>query len=201
MKTYTMQKVIGQPDWSSIPSLPIDQVNNSDTTPPVRAWAQIAYGDDSFFVHLWAEEENIRMVEDGPLANTWEDSCLEFFFAPVEGDPRYFNLEMTPKCAYFLGVGTGKEDLVRLLPLFDIPGFAPRAEFFDGGWELFYEIPFALIRRILPAFAPKKGDTIRANCYKCGDNTVHPHWLSWSPVPVQPLNFHLTEYFGTMIFG
>ena len=38
----------------------------------------------------------------------------------------------------------------------------------------------------------------RANLYKCGDETSHPHWAAWSPVDA--LNFHLPRCFGTLRF-
>ncbi|MEW6117215.1 MAG: carbohydrate-binding family 9-like protein, partial [Nitrospirota bacterium] len=38
----------------------------------------------------------------------------------------------------------------------------------------------------------------RANFYKCGDATSHPHWASWAPV--EALNFHLPHCFGTICF-
>lgn len=199
MNTYTIKKISETPDWSAIPSLPIDQVYKAETS-PVRAWAQVAYHGSSLFVRLRAEETDIRMEENGPLASTWEDSCLEFFFSPVDGDPRYINLEITPGGAYFMGIGTGKQDLMRLIPLRPENGLQPRVAFFDGGWEVSYELPYPFIRRLFPTFAPKSGDILRANFYKCGDKTTQPHWMSWSRVEAQPLNFHTPEYFGTLIF-
>lgn len=199
MKTYTIRRVTGRPDWSSIPSLPIDQVHKADTA-PVRAWGQIAYDEDCFWVRLRAEEANIRKEETGPLASTWEDSCLEFFFSPVEGDCRYINIETNAGGSFYMGVGIGKPNLYRLIPRGTQYTFAPEVTFFEGGWEVSYCLPFPMIRCLFPSFAPKSGDILRANCYKCGDKTVEPHWLSWSRVDAQPLNFHLPEFFGTMIF-
>jgi len=199
MKTYTIKKISGTPDWSVIPCLTIDQVHKADTA-PVRAWAQVAYNGQSLFVRLRAEEAHIRMEESGPLAKTWEDSCLEFFFSPVESDPRYINLETIPSGAYFMGIGTGKPDVMRLIPQRAENGLQPHVAFFDGGWEVSYELSYSFIRRLFPSFAPKSGDVLRANCYKCGDKTVQPHWLSWSRVETDPLDFHTPQYFGTMIF-
>lgn len=199
MRTYTITKVSGTPDWSAIPSLPIDQVLNTDTA-PVRAWGQVAYNGNSLFVRLRAEEAHIRMEESGPLAKTWEDSCLEFFFRPMESDPRYINLETIPSGAYFMGIGTGKPDIMRLIPQRPESGLQTKVEFFDGGWVVSYELPYPLIRRLFPTFSPKSGDILRANCYKCGDKTVQPHWLSWSRVEADPLDFHTPQFFGIMIF-
>jgi hypothetical protein len=45
---------------------------------------------------------------------------------------------------------------------------------------------------------PMSSQSWRDNFYKCGDQTSHPHWASWSPV--DDLNFHLPRCFGTICF-
>ena len=42
--------------------------------------------------------------------------------------------------------------------------------------------------------------TWRANFYKCGDATSHPHWASWNPIG-EKLSFHKPEYFGEIVFA
>ncbi len=59
-------------------------------------------------------------------------------------------------------------------------------------------LPFSLFRRTNHAPVPVKGTVWHANAYKCGDQTSHPHWLSWRPV--SRLNFHLPDCFGQLIF-
>ncbi len=199
MKTYTITRVNGTPDWSAIPTLSIDTVHKAETS-PVQAWAQIAYDDEQLFVRLSAVEEHIRTEESGPLARTWEDSCLEFFFSPVEGDPRYVNVETTCGGAFLMGVGFNRYDLIRLVPWGDNVVFETKPTRLDSGWEVTYSLPYKLLQVIFPTFSPKSGDILRANCYKCGDKTATPHWMSWSPVTCETLDFHTPQYFGTMVF-
>ncbi len=200
MNEYVITRVDGTPDWSAIPSLAMEYVYKTGTS-PVQAWAQIAYDDEQLFVRLWAKEENIRVEEFGPLANTWEDSCLEFFFSPIEGDPRYINLETTFGGAFYLGVGENRHKLLRLLPEGEQIPFVTKPALIDGGWEVSYSLSYQLLRLVFPTFAPKSGDVLRANCYKCGNLTKIPHWLSWAPLDYPPLDFHKPEFFGKMIFG
>ena len=200
MKTYTVKKVSGSPDWGSVPTLPIDHWNTDDRA-DVRAWAQIAYDDGQLWVHLAADETNLRTQESGPLARTWEDSCLEFFFCPLPGDSRYFNIEMTPNCSVYLGVGPGdRAQRLRLIPKDHTTVLSQRSVITDKGWELFYAVPFSFIRGLFPEFRAESGIALRANCYKCGDLTDHPHWLSWNPISCVPLSFHSPEDFGTIVF-
>ncbi len=62
-------------------------------------------------------------------------------------------------------------------------------------WRLEFAIPFALLDKWVGPFAPAEW---RANLYKCGDETSHPHWASWAPM--DKLNLHLPRSFGTLIF-
>ena len=62
-------------------------------------------------------------------------------------------------------------------------------------WQLAFFIPTALLEKFVGPIGPLAGQEWRANLYKCGDRTSHPHWASWSPVDA--LNFHLPHCFGT----
>jgi hypothetical protein len=65
-------------------------------------------------------------------------------------------------------------------------------------WQLAFFVPVALLERYVGPIGPLAGQEWRANLYKCGDGTSHPHWASWSPVDA--LNFHLPHCFGTLRF-
>lgn len=204
MKRYTITRVSGSPDWSAIPELEITETYRhalEDT--PVRAWTQVAYNDTALLVRQRATEPHIRKELTGLLDEVCEDSCLEFFFCPMEGDLRYFNIEYNPNCSRFLGFGTCIPDLVRLLPDEDNDRFCPRAVETDGGWELTYQIPYEFIRRFFPGFEAAPGKTMRANFSKCGNHTQIPHWLTWNRVPFSKdkFTFHIPEHYGQLIFG
>ena len=65
-------------------------------------------------------------------------------------------------------------------------------------WQLAFYIPLAVLERYLGALGPLGGQSWRANLYKCGDKTSHPHWASWAPLAAR--NFHLPECFGALDF-
>ena len=68
-------------------------------------------------------------------------------------------------------------------------------------WQVAFFVPFTIFTAQCPSVtAPQPGDTWRANLYKCGDETSHPHWASWSPIG-EALDFHVPEYFGELTFG
>ena len=35
--------------------------------------------------------------------------------------------------------------------------------------------------------------------FKCGDETAHPHFGSWSPIVWPEPQFHLSQFFGTFV--
>ena len=193
MRTYAIQRFTR---WEEIERLNIDIPLWRDAG-NIAAWAQVAWDDQTLYVRLVAREAAIRAVETGPLGHPWEDSCLEFFFAPVAGDARYINIEFNKNACCCLGLGDGAER-TRLIPERD--WLNPRAFDLDDGWGIEYRVPFALIRQLFPGFAPGSGDVIRANCYKCGDKTEHEHFLAWSPVTSETPNFHRPQDFGEMRF-
>ncbi len=164
----------------------------------ISARAQIGYTPDALLVRLTAREALIRAEETGPLGHPWEDSCLEFFFSPVAGDPRYINIEFNPNACCCLGLGDGKERM-RLLP--ERNWLEPDVFTTPEGWGITYRVPFDLIKMLFPSFQAAPGTVIRANCYKCGDKTEQAHFLSWNRVTSETPNFHRPQDFGKMILG
>ena len=199
MREYTITRCNGLPDWKTVPAAQID--NWLKTEPmPISAQAQVCYDDSALYVRLSAVEENIRAELFGKLDEICEDSCLEFFLCPMDGDKRYFNIECNPNGCLYLGFGHNVDDLMRLIPEND-PPIAPEARRIEGGWETVYSIPYSFIRQFFPEFSPAPGYSTRANFYKCGDKTVTPHLLMWNPVPILPrASFHNPDSFGIVHF-
>lgn len=201
MKNYTITHVNGKPDWDQIPVLSMNQ-KYLQTADEVAATAQICYDDAGILVHLRAYVNKIRAVEHGALGMPCEDSCLEFFFQPVPGDDRYINLEFNFNGCYYLGIGTGVDDIMRILPYANAENlFRHEISKTNDGWEIFYKIPYDFIRRLFPNFTVYPGETIRANCYACSDLSVPHYYLSWSEVVRDPFTFHRSSCFGSMTFS
>ncbi len=189
-------RVAGEPDWARIPVLPIRRVL---WTPDagIRAWGQLCRDEEALFVHLRAEEKEIRAENTAPGSPVWEDSCLEFFFL-LPGADRYFNFELNPNGCLCLQLGRERAGRVDLAGPDARELFRIRTERTGDGWEVFYRIPLAFLRRFYPdcRFAGE----LRANLYKCGDKTPKPHFLSWAPVRSETPDFHRPQDFGRMRF-
>lgn len=197
MKEYIIKRVSGTPDWSAIPTLP---VNNILWLPDagVRMTQQICYDDTALYIHQRAVEQHVRAENEGPMARVCEDSCMEFFFCPDPDSDRYFNFEWNIIGSLHLGLCGGHGFSVRLQPKDVVELFQYRSARTEGGWEIFYRIPLSFIRLIFPEFELHPGTAFRANCYKCGDKTAVPHYLSWNPCTCKTPNFHRPCDFGLM---
>ena len=57
----------------------------------------------------------------------------------------------------------------------------------------------SVIRVFFPGYELRSGKKLYANSYKCGDETVTPHFISWNRVEVPAPSFHEPEHFGLMI--
>ena len=198
MNTYTIIKKSEGFDWNKVPAVSIAiPYHNEDVN--IGATGQVCYDENSLYVRLVAKEEHIRAEYTGLLDAPCEDSCLEFFFSPINGDMRYFNIEFNPNCCVYLGIGSCLDDLVRLVPEFGYP-FQPEAKRTEDGWEITYQVPFSFIRQFFPDFQPVSQSTIRGNFYKCGDLTVKEHYFSWNQITGDVLSFHRPCDFGLLIF-
>ena len=197
-KSYTIARVDGNPNWDKIAQLDIDEAEWTDSF-GIGAHAKLCYDDQAIYVYMWADEQDVRATyaADDLLAKCYEDSCLEFFLAPMTDDARYLNFELNPNCAVCNEVGAQKAGRTRLLP--EAETLAATSSRIEGGWEVMYQIPFDYIRTLYPAFSPASGAQMRGNFYKCGNLTANKHYLVWNHVDSDTPNFHVPESFGILV--
>lgn len=197
MKTYQVTKIQGAPDWSRIPVAQISCHLWSCQTQIVPQ-AQLAWDQWGLHVRLQTKEQDILRRYTGFADPVYTDSCLEFFFAPAEGE-RYFNFEVNPNGALFVGYGLKNPNRCRLYredwdSLLQLKPFDT-----EDGWGIEMTVPVELIGYFVPDFRLYSGQVLRGNFYKCGDETVNPHFIAWSPVEAATPQFHLPEFFGKLI--
>jgi hypothetical protein len=138
----------------------------------------------------------------------WQDSCVEFFIYSGDkngilsnSDTIYRNFEFNVLGVCLSAVGT-KSKRVRLaleemnqilrFPSIDKNNLPSEGDCFD--WNLVVAIPLRIL-------GIDQGSAFRANFYKCGDLTAHPHFLSWSSIEAANPDFHLPQFFGRLELG
>ena len=167
-----------------------------------EASVEISHTGALLQLHFRVREAAVRAVCETDGGRAWEDSCVEFFFAPRE-DGLYYNLECTCTGRILLCRGAGRHGreplpaevlgaIRRRCTLGDVP-FGLRQQ--ATAWEVRLDIPAATFG--LASFAGVKG---RGNFYKCGDLLPVPHYLSWAPIATPRPDFHRPEFFERMEF-
>ncbi len=162
----------------------------------------ISHSGDCLHLHFRVQEAAVRAVCAADGEHSWEDSCVEFFFAPRE-DGLYYNLECTCIGKIYLCQGSGRHGRERLpdarcagirrsCSLGELP-FGLREE--PVAWEVGLDIPAATFG--LETFSGLQG---RGNFYKCGDRLPVPHYLSWAPIDTPKPDFHRPEFFDVIEF-
>lgn len=199
MKTYTIAKTNGAPDWDKIEALAVDTVCWLPDC-GIAMEQKLCYDDGAIYVWQRAHEQKIRATLTEPLDPVCEDSCMEFFFGFAD-DGRYFNFECNPNGCIYLGFGASRAERVRLIVEDPTARFSIRTAREVDGWSLTYRLPLSFLRQFYPALTLESGLCFRANCYKCGDCTEHAHYLSWNPMSTPTPDYHRPIDFGTMVLA
>lgn len=160
-----------------------------------EARAYVAWDRSGLHVLLCAREREISVAATEYNGEVYRDSCLECFLQPFADDARYLNIEVNAGGTALIGFGAGRSDRVRLPELPE--GMNIRASRHRGAWwAVAYVIPAELLRKLYGR-VPAPGSVMRGNFYKC-DESIHPHFGSWSPIVHFQPDFHRPEWFGML---
>lgn len=198
MRSYSVHRVAGDPEWDKIEKAQIDNIRRGPED--IRAWAQLCYDDYYLHACLTALEREPLARFDGLLDMVHLDSCLEFFFRPEGDKGPYFNFEFNPKGTNNFGFGMNRENLARIV----FPDYRERFRVnpftIEGGWGIKFSIPADLFKLFNSSFQYKPELIARGNFYKCGEQTKFPHAFTWSRIEDEKANFHSPPFFGQIRF-
>ena len=200
--------------WADVQPLEVDHFHPAGSEHRPVTEVKLLFDDGHLYVFFRVQDRYVRAVADGFQGPVWADSCAEAFLQPREAKG-YFNFEMncggtlllyhirnprrTPEgFADFSPVAAVQAQKMRVyhsLPARVEPEIEEPVE-----WFLEYSIPLSLFEPYIGERPRPAGERWRGNFYKCGDETSHPHWASWSPIG-EELNFHCPEHFGVLEFA
>jgi len=197
--------------WEGIEPLVIDRHVDSPPEHYPRACAKVAYDDRALYVIFRVQDRYVRAVARQHQDRVCSDTCVEFFFCPgTDVAKGYFNIEMNcggtmlfhfQKVPRKDAISIDAEDLAAMRVAHSMPSIVEPEVEDPVTWTVEYDVPFSIIEKYGPFAAPARGAVWRANFYKCGDETSHPHWLTWAPVDRPKPDFHVPECFGVLEFG
>jgi len=184
------------PNWEAIPAVTL--CHTPWLTPnDVKAQAQLCHDGQTLFLRMQARESSIRATVTGQLELVCNDSCLEFFFAPDAEDSRYLNFEVNPLGTLYVGFGaeraTRARQILKSTDMFQIQTFRT-----EDGWGLTMQIPLRFVQMYFPN--AEFAGVAACNFYKCGEETVSPHYLAWNPLTCEKPDYHRRQDFGTLQF-
>jgi len=180
----------------------IDQVNWKDDFPKsLPVTVRVAHDGETLYLYYTVIGEAVRAVNTEDFGSVWEDSCVEFFMQR-EGESIYRNFECN-----ILGVllsrqnvakGNAENQMHEMPSIYRYGTVCHRYEENRqvSDWNMYLAIPKSAM-----GFGSQEslsGQKIRANFYKCGDETPEPHFLSWNPIDLPKPNFHVPQYFGLL---
>ncbi|MDW7774084.1 MAG: carbohydrate-binding family 9-like protein [Desulfobulbaceae bacterium] len=195
--------------WQDIPSVMLRYFMGRKPDHFPRTEVKLAWDDTAVYVIFRVAARYVRAVARDHQGNVWEDSCVEFFFTPDSDVSRgYFNLEMncggTMLLHFQRSRGKGriiipKEECNRITAAHSLPRIDPEIED-PVRLDCCVFLPIILLKKYCHVTTPSPGAAWRANFYKCGDRTSHPHWLTWAPVHSSKPDFHQPASFGILQF-
>lgn len=175
-----------------------------------RTEARLFFDGQAVCVMFRVEDRYVRALAGHDQDKVFEDSCVEFFFVPgTEVSKGYFNLEMN--CGglllFHFQTARGKnrviipeEECQKIFRRSSLPPLVDPEIQEPLTWTVSYRLPLHLLAPYTRVTPPGPGVQWRANFYKCGDKTSHPHWLTWSAADLPRPDFHRPEFFGTLEF-
>lgn len=215
-KATQAPKLTGQWDdaiWAQAETLAIGSFHPKSTAHRPHIQARLLYDADHIYVHFKVKDQYVRSVVTQPQGMVCTDSCVEFFFMPKPGRG-YMNLEAnaggTFLCSHVedhrrIPGGFAKfqriapEWFARIRCFHSLPSVVDPEITTPCEWQLEYALPLTLIEAYFGPLGSLDGQTWRANFFKCGDHTSHPHWASWAPIG-EELNFHQPDKFSAIFF-
>jgi Carbohydrate-binding family 9 len=201
------------PVWAQADTLEIQHFRSESSGHHPQTAARLLYDQHGIYGIFRIQDRYVRCLRTQYHDPVWKDSCVEFFAQP-KPERGYFNFEFNCGgaflCCYitnpertpegfkeFIKVPAGIGKTIRTRS--SLPARIETEIVEPVVWTLSFFIPFALFEHYLGPLGTSVGQEWRGNFFKCADETSHPHWASWSPV--DELNFHRPDCFGTIRFA
>lgn len=205
------------PDWKNVKTLEVANFHPdeaSDHKP--QTLVKTLYTDQGVYVLFKVVDKYVKSTNTVFQSRTCDDSCVEWFVRPkTQGsdDQRgYFNFELncggTLQCRYTKLSKEEKrtsthpidqKDLDSMKIYHSLPATVDPEIEKETTWYVGLYAPFTFFEKYVGTLGTMAGQQWRANFYKCGNKTSHPHGYAWAPVD-NP-NFHTPRCFGVMEFG
>lgn len=170
---------------------------------PKRVQSEVLVAHDNEYLYLLFQvfDEKIRANYTCDFEPVWQDSCVEFFMQR-EGETIYRNIECNILGALLVSKRESRDSSEPMTAeVSSIQRFTQIKTNFKGDSQTTDWLAFLTIPKHVLGFGSSEqfsGQNIRANFYKCGDETPEPHYISWNPIDLPKPDFHAPSFFGLL---
>lgn len=199
-----------KPVWENVPALEITNYMGDKPQFLPTTFAKLLYDEKNIYGIFQVQDRYVQCLIQETNGHVSGDSCVEFFFSPDNSNPLfYFNLEINCGGVPLLQFVTvpRKEYLFlkeREISKVEIAHSLPKKVFpeieKDTVWTIEFKLPLKILEKYTAITHPKPGVKWTANFYKTASTTSNPHYLTWSKVDNSIPDFHLPQFFGTLVF-
>jgi hypothetical protein len=202
------------PAWQAAPVIPIDRFHPRSSDHRPRTEAKLLHDGATIYALFKVADRFVRSVHTAYDSDTYKDSCVELFLQPLAREG-YFALEVNCGGAFSLRyiedptrtanrfakwVPVSAADARRIRVQHSMPAVVEPERAGETTWWVELAWPTDTMEPYAGRIDGLSGQRWRGNLFKCGDETSHPHWATWSPIG-EVLNFHQPRFFGDMEFA
>jgi hypothetical protein len=205
---------LNKPPWTGLAPTALaashgrDPGNASRSVQPTAL--RVCHDGERLYVAFDCADLDVWGTFRGRNERIYDEEVVEAFLAPGRDARRYFELESSPRGAYWEGIidnpdgrrATMRTDLdwvcVGWERAIRVRGTLDVRDDVDEGWSAEWAIPFAA----LGAAPPRAGERWRGNFYRIDrPNGSAPELSAWAPTHADPAEFHLPARFGVLEFA
>jgi len=182
----------------------IDQFSWGKVSPEPMVRFKIAHSHKAILLQydVWERETLARYSShNDPVC---KDSCVEFFIS-FEGERNYYNFEFNclGTCHAAWGIDRYDRQLLNPTVINQIQTHTKIQRVIKNqlsliNWQLSLQFPLGIF--LFDDIDSLTGKKATANFYKCCDDLVQPHFITWYPVKTKKPDFHLKSHFGRIEF-
>ncbi len=163
----------------------------------------VSHDNETLFLLYRVYGERIKAAFTQDFDPVWKDSCVEFF-SQRDGEKVYRNIECNILGAILFSERENRNSSKNLIE--DATAICRQTQIkhkYEGytqtaDWIAFLQIPKQVIGFKKEERLSKQ--ILKANFYKCGDETPEPHYLSWNKIDLPKPDFHVPQFFGILQF-
>lgn len=204
MSTYYVKKVTeedikSKEFWKEVTPIYIDNYPWDKNGYRPRSEVKLVYTNSKLKARVISYEAEVKTNYNKINDPVYKDSCIEFFFnLSPNKTSSYINLEMNSFGIFLIQFGSGKHDRMFIdIENEEIFNIVHKQD--KESWQIEFSIPFAFAEEYFGKLDIIPGTVLKGNLYKCGDDTLFPHYGCWNYIKNEEPNFHLPDYFGTFI--